>query len=255
MKRAVLIWFGGTTTFGLALALPLSAATQVPFGSILFVTLTAAYLIAGATTLLGRFLVSRALANKTDTGHWRFWFVITTGTALAGLTASVLCFVLYRIFLPHEFFALLIERAWLFFVVTLLLNTIAAPTFTFIDLRVRKDGTTSGRLALADGLKIQTRGRDRIVPLSAILYLSAAGRKTVIHTYEEDIEVPDGISSLVDRLPESFVQVHRSYVVHLAAIKEVRHDSGGQYSLTLNDEDDTMLPVSRKRVRLLRSKL
>ncbi len=73
-----------------------------------------------------------------------------------------------------------------------------------------------------------------------IFYVEAFSHSTRLVTKESNIELPLGIGDVESILSsDKFCKVHRSYIVNLDAIKQIR-----KYELTL-DNDDTV-PVSRR---------
>ena len=79
-----------------------------------------------------------------------------------------------------------------------------------------------------------------------IIYVSSQGKRSVIHTEERDFETSQLMKEIEGKLPEdSFIRVHKQYMVNRDYISHVQHDIGGMYQLMLRDEDDNKLPVGR----------
>ncbi len=74
-----------------------------------------------------------------------------------------------------------------------------------------------------------------------ILYIESYGHYCTIHG-EKNVETKSSLSELCGKLPEGFVQTHRSYVVNLARVESVLND---QCLL----EDGSRIPISRSSVK------
>ncbi len=102
------------------------------------------------------------------------------------------------------------------------------------------------------GLMIRERGSCMIVQYSRIIYLSSSGKKTVVHTTGEDIEVSLILKDLETKLPGTFIRIHKQFVINTEYIAKVTHTGGGRYEALLNDADDTRLAVGRSFINTLR---
>lgn len=106
---------------------------------------------------------------------------------------------------------------------------------------------------------LQNRLEER-VPLDEILYFSATGKKSILHTLQGEFALSEILGNIEKRLPaggEGFLRIHRSYLVHKKWIRSLEHSGNGQYMVYLNDDEDTTLPVSRGQIssikRIMRS--
>jgi DNA-binding LytR/AlgR family response regulator len=75
--------------------------------------------------------------------------------------------------------------------------------------------------------------------------------KTVGALYATDY----GLDALEDRLPESFMRVHRSAIVNLAEVREVARGEGGALILVLKDEQESRVTVSERQAPAVRKRL
>jgi two-component system, LytTR family, response regulator len=88
----------------------------------------------------------------------------------------------------------------------------------------------------ADHLAVRTGERIRMVRVSDIDYVSAAGNYVRIHTGSDSMLLRETISALEDRLdPRLFVRVHRSLVVNRTRVRELEGLYRGEYVLWLHD--------------------
>ncbi|MBW0432047.1 DNA-binding response regulator [Leptospira yasudae] len=91
--------------------------------------------------------------------------------------------------------------------------------------------------------------------LSKLLYLTANGKKCVLHSTEKDHETPKLLGDLEEELPgDRFVRIHKKYILNLEYISGMKSNAGGGYEVFLNDEDETVLPVGREYVSVLKEK-
>lgn len=105
------------------------------------------------------------------------------------------------------------------------------------------------------GLMLKERGTSRIIRYRDIIYLSASGKKTVIHKTGSDEEVPQLLKDIEHKLPRAFVRIHRQTIINTAYLVKVTHIDSGRYEALLSDADDTRLIVSRSLMPDLREYL
>lgn len=66
-----------------------------------------------------------------------------------------------------------------------------------------------------DRIEVRFKGRRTLVEAASISYIESAGRKACIHCARGQIETYARLSDLAARLPASFVQCHKSFLVNL----------------------------------------
>jgi DNA-binding LytR/AlgR family response regulator len=132
--------------------------------------------------------------------------------------------------------------------------------FNLLELAARIEGLAEGRrraLAAAplqadtDFRKLAVRkgGRTVLLDIADIVFLSARNKSTYAHTFENQYLVDMTLNELEGRLSrDSFVRVHRSYVVNLNHIKEILR-LGGAYVVVASDRDETQIPVARRQAK------
>lgn len=80
-----------------------------------------------------------------------------------------------------------------------------------------------------------------VIQLQELIYCERTGRKTRLVCTEREIQVPDTIAMLADRLPQKrFAVCHKGYIVGLRYV-----DSYRRYAVTLRNGEE--IPVSRAR--------
>lgn len=66
-----------------------------------------------------------------------------------------------------------------------------------------------------------------------ILYIEKEGRKTIIHTSNDQFDTTIPLQELEVKLPKDFYKTHRSYVINLNKINKIKH-SGNTYLAFFN---------------------
>ena len=104
-----------------------------------------------------------------------------------------------------------------------------------------------------DRLAIKDSGRILRVPLDDVLWIDAAGNYMCVHTPTETHVLRATMRDLEGRLdPHRFQRIHRSTIVNVAHVKELRTHLNGEYFLILDSGQQLKLSRSYKdKVRLL----
>lgn len=89
-------------------------------------------------------------------------------------------------------------------------------------------------------LAVTVGGKILALSPAKILYLESARRKALIHTCDGLVKTYAKLSDLARKLPSTFFQCHKSYLVNLTYVQELE-----SRALTLNTGEQ--LPVSRQR--------
>ncbi|TDC51466.1 response regulator transcription factor [Jiangella ureilytica] len=128
----------------------------------------------------------------------------------------------------------------------------------FEAIRRATDAVDGARSSAGDDgddetISVELGGVTRFIRRSEVAYVSAQGDYARLHTADGGshlLRVP--LATLEDRwAPAGFVRIHRSYLVALTSIEELRADAG-RYTVVIGD---TTLPVSRRHTRDLRDRL
>ncbi|MGI8816813.1 MAG: LytR/AlgR family response regulator transcription factor [Pseudonocardia sp.] len=106
-------------------------------------------------------------------------------------------------------------------------------------------------------IPVELAGTTKLVPRSAVRYVEAQGDYARLHTNDNKshlVRIP--LSVLEDRWREAgFVRIHRSYLVSLSLVTELRL-SGSGYVVRIGSGAETAeLPVSRRHTRELKDRL
>lgn len=94
-------------------------------------------------------------------------------------------------------------------------------------------------------LQVRARGRLRLVPLSQIDWIQAAGDYAEVHAGSQAHLLDESLTSLAQRLPTSdFARIHRQSLIRLDRVKEVRSLGRGDAAVILST--GTELRLSRR---------
>ncbi len=102
----------------------------------------------------------------------------------------------------------------------------------------------SSRHYYVDRLALKDSGRVRLIDVSEIRWIAAAGVYVTIHTARESHLHREALGSLEDQLdPRQFLRIHRSHIVNFHFVRELVQDAHGDYVVMLND--GTALNIGR----------
>lgn len=105
-----------------------------------------------------------------------------------------------------------------------------------------------------DRMIVKCGDRLVFVPFDALEYVRAAANYVRLHVGEATYEVRERMNALEERLPRNrFVRIHRSYIVNLAALKELYRIGDGEYMVGVRS--GRQLPVGPSYPSLIRSAL
>jgi len=118
---------------------------------------------------------------------------------------------------------------------------------------VPQEAQPQGGLELDELLCLPHKGGMRFVRVREILRLSADGDYCFVHLVDGTrILTSSSLTEWEDRLPEPFLRVHRSHVVHVEHVKRVV-PAGSSYQVRLSNGES--VPMSRRRAAALRDLL
>ncbi|MBO0871705.1 MAG: LytTR family transcriptional regulator, partial [Micromonosporaceae bacterium] len=101
-------------------------------------------------------------------------------------------------------------------------------------------------------IPVELAGVTRLLPRSSVRWVEAQGDYARLHTADGSHLVRVPLATLAERWADAgFVRIHRSYLVQLRLITELRLTGGG-YMVTVDGRE---LPVSRRHTRELKDRL
>jgi DNA-binding LytR/AlgR family response regulator len=131
----------------------------------------------------------------------------------------------------------------------LAVRTAAVPSRTAANAAPR---VAPPRAPADEVIPVELAGRTRMVPRSAVRWVEAQGDYARLHTADGSHLVRVPLAVLEERWADAgFVRIHRSYLVALRLINELRLTQGG-YVVRIGDRE---LPVSRRHTRELKDRL
>ena len=103
-----------------------------------------------------------------------------------------------------------------------------------------------------DVIPVELAGRTTMLPRAEVRWVEAQGDYARLHTADTSHLIRVPLSVLADRWADAgFVRIHRSYLVSLRDVRELRLTGSGYVVLT----GDRELPVSRRHTRELKDRL
>src|SRR6185369_9713109 len=101
-------------------------------------------------------------------------------------------------------------------------------------------------------IPVELAGTTRMLPRSSVRWVEAQGDYARLHTADASHLVRVSLATLAERWADAgFVRVHRSFLVQLKLITELRMTNTG-YVVVIDDHE---LPVSRRHTRELKDRL
>lgn len=101
-------------------------------------------------------------------------------------------------------------------------------------------------------IPVQHGDRTVLVDASSIIYATAARGYSYLQLAAERVLVSYSLNELERRLGGHFLRTHRSYLVNLDHVRELRPDFNGALVLVMDDHRRSRVEVSRRHVRELR---
>lgn len=112
------------------------------------------------------------------------------------------------------------------------------------SLVAKKAGANSVSHKDAGSIALNTQEEIRIVKISEIIRLEAMGNYTTFHTTDGKILVTKTLKEFEKALPDTFIRVHQSHLVHRSQIKAYVKTEGGY--LKMKDGSDVPVSVRKK---------
>lgn len=104
-------------------------------------------------------------------------------------------------------------------------------------------------------IPVELAGTTKLIPRAAVRWVEAQGDYARLHTTDGSHLVRIPLAQLEERWADAgFVRIHRSYLVSLPLVTELRMSSSG-YSVLVGGGEPKELPVSRRHTRELKDRL
>lgn len=112
----------------------------------------------------------------------------------------------------------------------------------------------SQSIAISNRICVTAKGRIIPLDINDIVFVYVNDKDVFIRTTDAEFACPLTMKELEDLLAESnFLRVHRQFIVNLNAVTEIIPWFHGSYLLRMNDFKSQEVPVSRNKIRQLKS--
>ncbi|WP_028548172.1 LytR/AlgR family response regulator transcription factor [Paenibacillus sp. UNC451MF] len=102
-------------------------------------------------------------------------------------------------------------------------------------------------------LALEVEGGIKYVSPKDVVYISKEGKHVLVHTKDKAYDAAYTLQDLEGKLtPYGFFRCHKSYLIHMEAIVELKSWVNGAYNVIMSDSQQSMVPVSRNYVKDLR---
>jgi two-component system, LytTR family, response regulator len=100
--------------------------------------------------------------------------------------------------------------------------------------------------APAEPFRVRSRGRVALVPPGEVDWIEAQGDYACLHAGPRDFLVRETMASLERRLDPRFLRVHRSAIVNVERIRELRSRENGDFLVSLEGGGELRLARTRR---------
>ena len=256
-KKLIPVWILINTVSGLLVSLLIYAIFTYPFKDTILFSQMLTHTVSTFTTFCG-YYTGRKLKNKKRITT----YLIALSTAMAGtvLGLGLLYAIVYLTFSAE--LLKIAENLVQFTIILAIIVTISSSLIvSTLEVLMSKNLSYKAKLdeinkaSKEKQLVIKEKDIIRNINIDEIIYISAAGKRTVIHTIKEDIEVSLLLKDIIEKLPDRiFIRIHKKYIIRIDILISFEHIKSGMYQVYLGDEDETVLPVGRTYVQELREK-
>ncbi len=102
-------------------------------------------------------------------------------------------------------------------------------------------------------LAVKKRHQIQLVPIEDVMYIKGAGAYTELYLTDGTKELHDkSLEKLEQLLSNAFERIHKSYLLKIDKIKEIKVSSGSKYTVELKNGE--RLPVGRTKYKDLKAK-
>jgi DNA-binding LytR/AlgR family response regulator len=100
---------------------------------------------------------------------------------------------------------------------------------------------------------IRTSNGIKQIDYRDIYFVSTHDKKTIIQTKEEQIKTSLSLVDFINSVPQKvFMRVHKSYIVNLQKINELKYHAGGYYRAYFRDFGKAYITISKLHARALK---
>lgn len=105
-------------------------------------------------------------------------------------------------------------------------------------------------------ISIKEKESTYLIPFQEMVYISAHGPNTVIHTEVKEYKTFMTMIELEESIPkELFLRIHKSFILNLTKLSHIEYYKGGSYLAYLKDNESSTLPVGRTYAPVLKERI
>lgn len=112
-------------------------------------------------------------------------------------------------------------------------------------LRVLKDITNRKEIKKMTSITVKKNDKLIFIKLEDISFFEADNNYTTIHSEQGTFLSTESISSLENKLPDTFLRIHRGIIINKVYVKEAQKYFNSRYIITLNDIKNTSITSGR----------
>ena len=101
-------------------------------------------------------------------------------------------------------------------------------------------------------LAVKKRQRIQLIPIEELVYIKGAGAYTELFLTDGTKELHDKSLEKLEQLLASFERIHKSYLVRMSEIREIRVKSGSKYMAEL--KHGALIPIGRTKYKDIKAK-
>lgn len=102
-------------------------------------------------------------------------------------------------------------------------------------------------------LAVKKRHKIQLLPMEELVYIKGAGAYAELFFLDGKKELHDkSLEKLEQLLSPTFERIHKSYLVRMSEVKEIRVETGSKYLAEL--KDGTLIPIGRTKYKDLKGK-
>jgi hypothetical protein len=247
--KLVWLWMGINFVMSLTSNLHVSYYYSLPYLDSLGQTIVRVYCISSLAALFGTWSGHRFCEVKKP---WVFLLVVFFSVCGALLGMALSDFLVNTFFSPRQI--QIGEQVTPYtFTSAILSATVISIIATVISILIENNYLYKNQLEkVQHGIDkeffiYKNRDQRGKINLGEIIYLTADGKHTILHTSREDIDLPMLLKEAANQLsPKTFLRTHKKHFVNTTYIESLKYIRAGVYELYLNDIEESIVPVGRK---------
>ncbi len=95
----------------------------------------------------------------------------------------------------------------------------------------------------------------KLIDQREVFFVDTVHNYTYLHSFDEKYLTRFTLNNLENKLANFFMRIHRSYIINLMKVESIFAPAPSSYRVQLSDKSQTELPVSRHKIKQLKSRL